>query len=298
MKKINLISGLAVAALILGMSFTSCSSSNNSPTATKGTDPSTIATADLVAYFPFNGNGNDSISGMKPITSPNVSFVTARRKSGYQGKRNAYFLYNLPAASKLRNLQAFAISMWLNEPQVPNDSAPVPLILQIKNDSDLYWGNLTLTQDRMGTVAVPVDSLNLKAVFHSQTAVWSNQFVNFPNPAVQASKWIHLVYQYDNITSMFSVYVNGVPLTLPIGTSMRYSNSKPATGVQPPFGNLVFNHPDQMVFGGWLPKIQAGATDTWMGWFLGTLDELRIYDRALTATEVKALYDAEVTQLN
>jgi hypothetical protein len=298
MKKLNLISVIAVGVLFLGTCFTSCSTTSApNPNAGK-TDPSTIATADLVAYFPFNGNGNDSISGMKPITNPGVTYVTAKRKSGYQGARGAYFLYNLPAGSKLRTLQAFAVSMWINEPQVPNDSAPVPMIMQIKNDSDLFWGNLTLTQDRMGTVAAPVDSLNLKAVFHSQTAVWQNQFINFPNPAIQASRWIHLVYEYDNITSMFSVFVNGVQLTLPIGTSMRYADAAPATGVQPPFGNMVFNHPDQLVFGGWLPKIQAGATDTWMGWFLGTMDELRIYDRALTPTEVTALYTAEVTEMN
>jgi hypothetical protein len=34
-----------------------------------------------------------------------------------------------------------------------------------------------------------------------------------------------------------------------------------------------------------------------MGWFLGNMDELRVYDKALTAAEVKALYDAEVTQI-
>lgn len=154
----------------------------------------------------------------------------------------------------------------------------------------------------MGSAAAPVDSLNLKAVFHSQTAVWNNQFVNFPNPGIQAAKWLHLVFQYDNVTSTFSVYLNGALITGPLATSWgpRFADAKPATGVQPPFGNMVFNKADNLVIGGWLTKILQvpPATDTWMGWFNGTLDELRIYDRALTATEVKALYDAEVTQLN
>jgi len=35
-----------------------------------------------------------------------------------------------------------------------------------------------------------------------------------------------------------------------------------------------------------------------MGWFKGNLDELRVYDKALSDTEVKSLFDAEVTQLN
>jgi len=35
-----------------------------------------------------------------------------------------------------------------------------------------------------------------------------------------------------------------------------------------------------------------------MGWFLGNLDELRVYDKALSDTEVADLFEAEVTQLN
>jgi len=53
-----------------------------------------------------------------------------------------------------------------------------------------------------------------------------------------------------------------------------------------------------MVIGGWLTKILDNPTDNWMGWFKGNLDELRVYDKGLTATEVKNLYDAEVTQIN
>jgi len=297
MKKLNFLSGIAVVALFLGASFTSCKTAD--PNAGK-TDPSTIAAADLVAYFPFNGNGNDSIGGLTPKAKPGVTYVTARRKSGFKGVDNAYFLYDLPTTSKLRTLQAFSVAMWINEPQIPAETAPVPMILQIKNDDDLFWGNLSLTQDRMGTLAAPVDSLNFKAVFHSQTAVWQNQFVNFPNPGIQAAKWMHLIFEYDNVSSTFSVYVNGAKLALPAGTALRYADAAPVTGVQPPFGNMVFNKASQLVIGGWLTKIVQvpAATDEWMGWFKGTMDEMRIYDKALTSTEAKALYDAEVTQLN
>jgi hypothetical protein len=302
MKKINFLSLIAASALITGVSFTSCKSSTNDPNAGK-TDPSTIATADLVAYFPFNGNGNDSITGMTPATSGNVTYATARRKSGFQGNNVGYFLYNLPATSKLRTLQAFAVAMWINEPQIPAETAPVPMILQITNDDDYFWGNLTLSQDRMGTLAAPVDSLGLKAVFHSQTAVWNNQFITFANPAIKAAKWMHLIYQYDNVSSTFTVYVNGAKLTGagPTSWAKRYADAAPATGVQPPFGNMIFNKPSKLILGGgWATKIiqTPAATDTWMGWFNGSMDELRIYDRALTDAEVQALYAAEVTQLN
>ena len=304
MKKNNFLSLMAASALLIGMSFTSCKSTTNDPNAGK-TDPSTIATADLVAYFPFNGNGKDSITGMAPATSGNVTYATARRKSGFQGNNVGYFLYNLPTTSKLRTLQAFSVAMWINEPQIPNGVDPVPMILQITNDDDNFWGNLSLSQDRMGTLTplAPVDSLALKAVFHSQTAVWQNQFITFANPAIKAAKWTHLIYQYDNVSSTFTVYVNGAKLTGvgPTSWAKRYADAAPATGVQPPFGNLVFNKPSKLILGGgWATKViqTPAATDAWMGWFNGTMDELRIYDRALTDVEVQALYAAEVTQLN
>ncbi len=304
MKKIKLFSVLAGVALFMGMSFTSCKTTEPDPNAGK-TDPSTIANANLVAYFPFNGNGNDSITGMTPAKNANVTYATARRKAGFQGNNVGYFLYNLPAASKLRTLKAFAVAMWLNEPQIPAETAPTPMLLQIGNDDNLFWGNLSLAQDRQGTLAAPQDSLNLKAYFYSQTATFKDQFINFPHPSLKAGKWMHLIFEYDNVTSTFSVYVNGAKLVFPASTAAgianRYAAEKPATGVQPPLGDLVFNKANKMVIGGgWMTKIVQvpPATDDWMGWFNGSMDELRIYDRALTATEAKALYDAEVTQLN
>jgi hypothetical protein len=302
MKKINLFSGIAVVALVLGMSVTSCTTTTAPDPNAGKTDPSTIATADLVAYFPFNGNGKDSITGMTPASSGNVTYASARRKAGFKGNNVGYLMYNLPATSKLRTLKAFSVAMWLNEPQIPGEQADVPMILQITDD-DNFWGNLTLTQDRIGTLAAPVDSLALKAYFYCKTATWKDQFIPIPNPAIKAAKWMHFIYQYDNVTSTFTVYVNGAKLTGagPTSWAPRYSDAKPATGVQPPLGDMGFNKPSNLILGGgWRQKIiqTPAATDAWMGWFNGSMDELRIYDRALTDTEAKALYDAEVTQLN
>ncbi|MFA5047049.1 MAG: hypothetical protein WC542_14085 [Paludibacter sp.] len=300
MKRTNFLSLIAVIALLTSVSFTSCKPTEPDPNAGK-TDPSTIAKTDLVAYFPFNGNGNDSITGMTPTNQPNVTYVTARRKSGYKGVDNAYFLYNLASTSKLKTLKAFAVAMWINEPQIPSEQAPVPMILQIGKDDDLFWGNLALTQDRMGSATAPVDSLNFKMMILKNGAPWNMQWLTpISTPAIKAAKWMHIIFEYDNVSSTFSVYVNGAKLALSDGLAKRFSDAAPATGVQPALGDLAFDKASKMVIGGWMTKVNQTppATDDWMGWFNGTMDELRIYDRALTATEAKDLYDAEVTQLN
>jgi hypothetical protein len=296
MKKMNLCSIFAASiALVIGVAFTSCSKNNNDSSNNGKVDPSTIATTSLVAYFPFDGTGNEMISSIMPKAYPNVTYVTGRRGQAFQGVDNAYFLYDLPTGNKLKSLKAFSVAMWLYEGQIPQSVDPVPMMLQIKNDDDLFWGNLSLTQDRMPTASI--DSLNLKTVFHKEGAPNANKFIGFANPAYQASKWMHIIYEYDNVTSTYSVFVNGVKLKVPNGgdvvNSLVYTDGTHTTLL----GDLVFNKASQLVIGGWLTKIQGSATDAWMGWFNGKMDELRIYDRALTAVEAKALYDAEVSQL-
>lgn len=91
-----------------------------------------------------------------------------------------------------------------------------------------------------------------------------------------------------------ALYANGIL----IATSIRYADGE-VNGVQPKLGALTFGT-DMTKFdiGAW-PKLAAGtATDSWMVYFPGTLDELRIYNKALTNAEVKALYDAEVSVID
>jgi hypothetical protein len=287
----KLFGSLLFGTLILGgLSLSSCKDDNtNDPNAGK-TDPGTIATSNLISYFSFENNGNDAIGSLTPTESPNITYVTGKRGKAIQGARNGYLLYNLPAANKLKTLKAFSIAMWFYGPPALSDTVPVPGILQIGGTSDPVWGNLCLTQDRMPDAA---DSLNLKIVFHKDGATWNNQFVGFSKPDFVENKWIHIIYTYDNVNSKYMVYVNGNPLTLDDGISMRYSGPD-----NTPLGDLVFADAQKFVIGGWMQKALGLATDEWMGWFTGKMDELRIYDKGLNATEAKALFDAEVTQLN
>jgi hypothetical protein len=89
------------------------------------------------------------------------------------------------------------------------------------------------------------------------------------------------------------VYINGILYTERSKIGLKGPNGNPA-------GALTFSNPDYLTIGAWLTKVVdvPAATDAWMGWFKGNLDELRIYNHGLSATRVKNLYDAEITQLN
>jgi len=289
MKKINFLSLLAASALLVGMSFTSCKS--NDPAPDTRTNPSSIAKDSLVAYFPFNSTGVDSVAALTPAANAKVTYVTGERGKCYQGDSLAYLMYTLPSTSKLATMtKGFTVSAWVKAAKVFGD--PVPMIFQIGKSTDHFWGNLTWMQERAGslTTGAAIDSCYYKFCFQAggtaansyNNTVWmADGFWN----KFKANTWQYITITY-NGTATFSVYINGVLYTQRTKT------------VTPAPGNLTFTNVDKLIIGGWLTKVMDNATDAWMGWYKGNIDELRIYNAGLSSTRVKNLYDAEVSFLD
>ncbi len=287
MRKTNFFSLLAVISLFTGMSFISCKSEEPDPDAGK-IDPKTIATESLIAHFPFDTNGDDAVASLKPKNVITAKFVIGQRGNCYQGAEGAYLLYPLTAASKLATMtQGFTVSTWIKQPKVYGD--PVPMIFQIGRSDDHFWGNLTWMNERAGNAetGASIDSLYYKFCFKAGGVDNTKWLADGFYKKFAADQWQYVTLTYDGTSSKFSVYINGILYT------ERSKDLDPATA-----GLLTFSNVDYMVIGGWLTKVLDNATDAWMGSFKGSLDELRVYNAALSATNVKSLYDAEVTQLN
>lgn len=94
-----------------------------------------------------------------------------------------------------------------------------------------------------------------------------------------------------------ALYANG----LLVREGIKYAGpGTPPT--QPLLGAVTFGNTDllpmnKIIIGAWTQQV-AGSPDSWMKFYPGLLDELRIYNKALTDVEIKALYDAEITQVN
>ncbi len=285
MKKKNFFQILFLGtALMTGFYLTSC---DNGTTTTDKVDPSTIATTNLVAYFPFNDNATETIANLTPTAQPLVTYVAGRRGKAYQGAEGAHLLYTLPQASKLKTLTSYSVAMWFKSPLVTGD--PEPIIVQIGKSDDLYWGNLTFSLKRMSATA---DSLMFHAFFLKMGAEWSGQGIDYTKSTFLVNQWMHLIFEYDAATSKFVIYKDGVKVVTNTGVEDRKAGPSGTA-----LGNLLFDKADVINIGAWRPKTEGTAVDGWMGWFKGNLDELRIYDKGLNATEAKALYDAEVSQM-
>ena len=91
-----------------------------------------------------------------------------------------------------------------------------------------------------------------------------------------------------------ALYANG----LLVRDGIKYSGPETAPGVQPLLGALTFGTDmTKVIIGAWAQQL-AGSPESWMKFYPGLLDELRIYDKALTDAEIKSLYDAEITFVN
>lgn len=273
------------AMAVTALTFTSCGEDDDDNGGK--VDPNTIATADLVAHFPFDGNGTERIASLTPTMQPNVTYVAGRRGQAYKGADGAHLLYTLPATSPLKNLTSFTLAMWFRSPLVTGD--PEPTVFEIGRSDDAYWGNLKFALNRLSATA---DSLQLKAFFLKTGVEWSGQHISFSKNIFPINTWMHLVLQYDEVTSKYMIYKDGVKVVTSTGVEDRKQGPD-----GPALGALSFTNADKINIGAWRPKSEGTATDAWMGWFMGNLDELRVYKKALTASEIQALYNAEVSQM-
>ena len=144
------------------------------------------------------------------------------------------------------------------------------------------WGQLAVTLDRAGEDAT--DSLRIKVAVNGNRWADSNL-----HPSLIANRWMHIVgvvKNVDDTLQTMDMYVNGAPVE-----SLHWDFAN----VPDP---IDFSQAEVLLFGQWGPRILNGATDEWMGDMDGDLDEVRLYNIALTAEEAKALYDAEITVID
>jgi hypothetical protein len=308
--KFKLFGMLLIGGLIFtSLALTSCGKDDDDKDDGK-IDPSTIAQANLIAYFSFENNGNDQISAMTPsnTATTTATFVDGRRGKGFQGAsdKNSGLLYTLPANSKLKTLKAFSFSVWVK--QVPNTvattDAPEQMVFHLDGKGDWIWGNLFLLQHRnwpAGDTEQARNYAEMACYFWKDDAEdWKGQRGNGWYVDVTAPQWRHIICTYDNVTSKFHAYVNGVHVTAFDGTEYMGVNRWQRGGEDLPLGDLKFKTPEKLAIGAWCDRLAGTALqdDVWASPFKGLIDELRFYDRSLTADEAKNLYDAEVTQIN
>jgi len=212
----------------------------------------------LVAYYPFNGNANDASGNGNNGIVYGATLATDRfgnsNSAYYFNGTNNYItaaITNLPSGAAARTLTA-----WVNRARsVPEDESMLSAIGYGANNADSQFG--------------------IGFGYGDGVTVWAgyNDF-DPPNPpiAVPLSNWCFIAVTYSNLSVSFTV--NGITYNSNYAEALNtYNNGKLFVGVMSVDGNQ--------------PSVPAGS---WDEWFTGSIDDIRIYNRALAGSEVQQLY--------
>ncbi|MCH2117398.1 MAG: hypothetical protein MK161_06830 [Pirellulales bacterium] len=208
----------------------------------------------LVAYYPFNGNARDESRNMNHGTVFGAALTTDR--AGRAGKA---YRFNKDISNRI---------------QIPGDTLNgVPVFTWS------FWVNLDSaskkTRDFLVSAANPrkADEFLISVISEKIVLVFKGRPLRGDSVLDWSSHWRHVVVT-KSPTHTFHVFVDGVIVD-------QFASTPGALVVA---NNGLFLGTDQDSLGGGFEQKDV---------LRGTLDDVRIYNRALSAAEVKSLYEHE-----
>lgn len=229
------------------------------------TSVASIATGNLVSYWAFDGSYIDSVSKTTGVGT-GTSFTGGFKGQALQGAMNGYVI--APASNAIKNMQSFTVSEWVN---TPPPSTGIIDIFTLANTTK-FWGNLEIFFENGS------DNTNGKLRIHVNQNGNDN---TYSVDGIQGlfNSWVNIAVTYDAATSTFKVYKNG---------------SQVSSGSAGVTGNLSFADVGNVVFGA--PQFQTSPSQTsattaqsWASFLTGKIDEVRVYNKALSAQELQAM---------
>lgn len=238
----------------------------------------------LKFYTAFDGVNVDSIRAN--FGSPtNVTYVTGVSGSAMQAGADGYMVY--PSANDFNKSTSFTLSFWIQKDGPNTAGSGTAFAFGLATSKDI-WTNMDmfLEFEDAGNPST-ADSAAAKFYVDDQWFEFTKtSTIDKRMPKVLDGQWHQIAFVFDSASSTITPYIDGAVMTnLPDGFGNFTNNS----------GKLDFASSAGIVIGGVgvyaLGKTPDDIGQSWMGNFNGAIDQFRLYGTALTADEVKSLYD-------
>lgn len=280
------------AAMSIAM-FVSCEKDdkkNNEPETPKVT----VAEDALVLHLPFEdgsvavGEGVTFASKFGQGDFVDGFIGKAYANTSSDPKKEAYLKYNLAAANCIKNLESFTFSAWVKRPALGSGT-----FFSVNGGEHDWASTMQFFFDNSGVGEDGATYQQFNARIDSykegedgakfQASCWPN--IQGPEYA-KVDEWFHVVRSYDAVTGAWKVYADGV-----LTHEGVHEYGDPAA----PFGALDLNSDamNALYIGGWAAVIDEVNNQDWMTYYNGSIDEVRMFNRALTDEEVGKLWQAE-----
>lgn len=218
----------------------------------------------IVSWYPAETTAQDVVSGNNGGINGSVTFGPGMVRQAFQfhGQQTDGVNLGNVAAFDFSSTSSFSIEAWVNVASYANTGS---------NDGFMIVSlNYTCTAQTPATETLAIQ-LPSRAAFFMVRDASGQQVTLLSSMKIPASTWIHLVAVRDASCKKVHLYVNGV---------LNASANDPTGGSG---ASLANTGPDYIG-----RRVTCGTNNP----FNGGIDEVSIYSRALTACEVKALYDA------
>jgi hypothetical protein len=226
--------------------------------------PSTLNTG-LVAYYPFNGNANDSIVNGNNGAVSGASLTTDRF-----GKTNSAYNFNglnssilLPKAffDGNESITQFSFSTFININKTGNYGIW---------GKTLFWGEVNMQV---------IDDNSILLFWANSNGGNTYSQIKSASNTIAPNKWYHITINFSN--SILKLYINGIE----VKSTLSYSKQG---------GGFISNSNvnSQINFSQDLNSNRIGATTisgSLTNYFNGSIDDFRVYNRVLTTNEIAYL---------
>jgi hypothetical protein len=230
------------------------------------TNSSQVASANLAAYWGFNGSYIDSVSNVvgTAVHPTAISFVPGKIGQAVRVASPGYIQSNV--GNTIANLKSFTMVCWIMQP-ANLANGPTTYLPFSLNKAGYSWEQTKFFMlfNNADNAANSYGKVCLMDQWFDQGQVW---------PRMLDGNWHQMAISFDGVTGALRVYVDGVLLSQTSSTTFA------------PQAN--FGGADSFTLGG--PDDNAHTANDWMNSLSGILDEFRVFNRTLTADEIQALY--------
>ena len=290
------------AAMLLTLAVTSCKKNNDVSLPPIGgyNTSNDVAAANLLAHWGFEGNANELKSGAAPINSVGVAYGTGIKGQGLN-LTNGFLLYpNTITALNTATIGSMSVSVWIkidNNGSKPSNAFSLTQGTAVQTDWNTGVVNMVI---ETGHAIATDDTLVLHpsfATYRTGSRLGGDNINDYGNRGTDfqtvhgTNKWVQFIMVYDAVGSNIDAYANGVLVSNNNFRTRTFGN--PAVGI----GNIVTTTPTQALIGGFANAATGfplSAVQAFEGLFTGSIDELRFFNKALSASEITSLYQLEL----
>lgn len=234
-------------------------------------------------YAAMNGTGTDqlrnavdSIKANFPSSNELTSIpgISGQAMQGADGKSIVF-----PSANDFSKATSFTIALWMKN----TDKGRTEFVFSLVDDKYGWHHSAIFLMMEHGDPTATTLKLGLM-----------DQWLEFPDankfqkPLLDGN-WHHLAFVYDQASSKMTYYFDGEVVTgAPAGaTDVKNSGN--------PRGAVDLTAAKKLILGGWNKHGGAdGPADDWIKSYTGALDQFRLYNKPLSAAEVKELFDKKL----